>query len=257
MVRVLGVMFLISIFCVSCGKPVKRQTKGLVLQENELVLGSETIDIPPEEGGKGCEYKGKYYYVGDSFKAKCNSCACMSDGRVVCTQMACKDNPKKKKKYCKLGKKKYKVGQSFKRKCNMCACTKKGIVCTQMGCVDDPIAPIKKVCVYKNKKYKLGETLKIKCNTCSCTEAGMVCTKMGCIDEDLPKPCGRGYEGTSCVPPKDEKPIPPIAKVCKYAGEFYNIGDSFKSEDGCNMCSCISSGVICTQRACGDMPIFN
>lgn len=31
----------------------------------------------------------------------------------------------------------------------------------------------------------------------------------------------------------------------------YNVGDTFKSLDGCNDCSCTAQGIMCTVRACG------
>jgi hypothetical protein len=37
---------------------------------------------------------------------------------------------------------------------------------------------------------------------------------------------------------------------CSYDGERYAVGDSFKSSDGCNTCSCGPAGVACTKRAC-------
>jgi hypothetical protein len=30
----------------------------------------------------------------------------------------------------------------------------------------------------------------------------------------------------------------------------YEIGDTFKSQDGCNECSCTAAGITCTERAC-------
>ena len=43
----------------------------------------------------------------------------------------------------------------------------------------------------------------------------------------------------------------PVDYVCEYGGEHYAAGDSFKSSDGCNDCSCQTDGsVVCTKRAC-------
>jgi hypothetical protein len=40
---------------------------------------------------------------------------------------------------------------------------------------------------------------------------------------------------------------------CLYAGERYDVGDSFPSDDGCNSCSCTAGGLVaCTLRACAD-----
>ncbi|MBX3207358.1 MAG: hypothetical protein KF764_20085 [Labilithrix sp.] len=34
----------------------------------------------------------------------------------------------------------------------------------------------------------------------------------------------------------------------------YVVGDTFKSLDGCNDCSCTAEGIMCTERACDDQP---
>lgn len=38
-----------------------------------------------------CEYKGTQYKAGEEFQSadKCNTCTCMNDGGVACTDMAC------------------------------------------------------------------------------------------------------------------------------------------------------------------------
>jgi len=42
---------------------------------------------------------------------------------------------------------------------------------------------------------------------------------------------------------------------CQLNGNTYNVGESFKSADGCNTCSCSSAGVIaCTEMACNLTP---
>ncbi len=41
------------------------------------------------------------------------------------------------------------------------------------------------------------------------------------------------------------------APVCSYGGATYNPGDSFPSTDGCNTCSCGTTGSVgCTKKAC-------
>ena len=37
---------------------------------------------------------------------------------------------------------------------------------------------------------------------------------------------------------------------CMYGGRSRAIGESFASTDGCNICSCTTAGVACTERAC-------
>ena len=48
------------------------------------------------------------------------------------------------------------------------------------------------------------------------------------------------------------QPLPVEPDGCEYGGEYYEPGESFPSEDGCNTCSCGGGGAIaCTLRACG------
>lgn len=42
----------------------------------------------------------------------------------------------------------------------------------------------------------------------------------------------------------------PNAKGCLYNGMTYKSGDGFKSDDGCNSCSCVDGQVACTLMAC-------
>jgi len=44
---------------------------------------------------------------------------------------------------------------------------------------------------------------------------------------------------------------PVLTDVCEYGGEHYAAGETFKSTDGCNECSCqLDGSVACTERAC-------
>ncbi|HYQ04795.1 MAG TPA: hypothetical protein VER96_39240 [Polyangiaceae bacterium] len=38
-----------------------------------------------------CQFGGKFYQPGDTFKNDCNTCTCQSDGSIECTQIACAD----------------------------------------------------------------------------------------------------------------------------------------------------------------------
>lgn len=43
----------------------------------------------------------------------------------------------------------------------------------------------------------------------------------------------------------------PSPGPCSYNGHDYKVGETFPSEDGCNICSCQAGGsVTCTERAC-------
>lgn len=43
--------------------------------------------------------------------------------------------------------------------------------------------------------------------------------------------------------------------ACTYNGHGYTLGDVFPTGDGCNSCSCSTSGVACTELACADAGI--
>jgi len=40
--------------------------------------------------------------------------------------------------------------------------------------------------------------------------------------------------------------------ACTYDGHSYALGDTFPKGDGCNSCTCTTSGVACTKQACAD-----
>jgi hypothetical protein len=44
--------------------------------------------------------------------------------------------------------------------------------------------------------------------------------------------------------------------TCSYGNQTYRVGDTFKSTDGCNGCSCTSTGTVsCTKNACACNPL--
>jgi hypothetical protein len=92
-------------------------------------------------------------------------------------------------------------------------------------------------CLYDNVNHAPGDSFKSTdgCNTCSCTSSGQVaCTEMACLATGG----SSGVGGSTSV-------------TCHYNNVNYAPGSSFKSTDGCNTCSCSSSGqVACTAMAC-------
>ena len=68
-----------------------------------------------------------------------------------------------------------------------------------------------------------------------------------------PGACER-QEGGTCGWTVVECPKPAEACTeagcCNYNGQTYQSGDTFKSADGCNNCSCSNGEVICSLRAC-------
>jgi len=72
--------------------------------------------------------------------------------------------------------------------------------------------------------HVIGERFACNCNTCWCTPDGNVAsTLIQCND-------------------------------CNYGGQNYVVGETFPSVDGCNQCTCQTSGVSCTDKACACDP---
>lgn len=90
-------------------------------------------------------------------------------------------------------------------------------------------------CVYNGVVHNLGSSFKSSdgCNTCTCASDGTVdCTLMACTVGG-----SSGIAGGTSV-------------GCLYDGVNYSVGTNFKSSDGCNTCSCTTSGIACTTMAC-------
>ena len=94
-----------------------------------LTNGSSPMCTPVEPDVPLCEVDGELYEPGDSFPASdgCNTCTCMNDGTVACTEMACG---------CAYGGAFYQVGETFWADdgCNKCTCIAGGVACTKMWC---------------------------------------------------------------------------------------------------------------------------
>ena len=77
---------------------------------------------------------------------------------------------------------------------------------------------------------------------------------VGKTDQQLQKqangdPTGNGqtcsWQGTSLYAAAGPTLPPEASRV-------YNVGDDFKSLDGCNNCSCTAGGIACTVNVCND-----
>jgi hypothetical protein len=113
------------------------------------------------------------FVVGESFSPDgCNTCTCMEDGGLACTEMACIDT-------CSFNGEIHEVGETFPAGdgCNTCECMEGGEVgCTLIGC-EGPI------CLYEGAEYFPGESFPSVdgCNTCTCQDDGTVsCTEIAC-----------------------------------------------------------------------------
>jgi hypothetical protein len=132
-------------------------------------------------------------------------------------------------------------------------------------------------CTYQGKTYSPGASVPStdKCNTCSCMSDGQVgCTLKACTCVDAngkSVPCtppdgGIADAGTSDGGGADTQhmcydnnanrvpcPTDGGTVTCDYLGKVVPVGTSFPSADGCNTCSCQTTGdVLCTLRACFD-----
>ena len=54
----------------------------------QIISSFHTLETMAAPSGVSCQYKGKTYKDGESFKDSCNSCSCES-GEIACTTMAC------------------------------------------------------------------------------------------------------------------------------------------------------------------------
>lgn len=111
------------------------------------------------------------------------------------------------------------------------------LLCTLLsaltGCLDAVVGDVD-ICTVNGKGYSLNESFPAPdgCNTCTCMADGSsACTEKACLNDG-----GAGGGGGG---------------QCSYAGKTWKVGDRFSDTDGCNTCSCLSSGdVACTLIGC-------
>jgi hypothetical protein len=130
-------------------------------------------------------------------------------------------------------------------------------------------------CTYEGKSYASGATFPAGdgCNTCSCQDGSVACTLVGCVDAGTDgSPGCRDSSGKATACPGDGgitdggtlcfdvngKQIACNTDgggggACIDGTKVYKLGTSFTCADGCNGCTCTSSGiVVTTNRACAD-----
>jgi hypothetical protein len=114
------------------------------------------------------------------------------------------------------------------------------------------------------------------CNRCTCWDGLVACTEKACLGCETVlcikgTSCVMENNRPVCVPNEPEPPHDPCMTVkcagrcvvnddgtvscipistCEYNGQIFKTGDSFKSGDGCNTCSCNEGSIICTKMAC-------
>ena len=162
----------------------------------------------------GCDYNGKHYNAGDTFKDAdgCNSCSCGKDALVACTLRACAP-----------------VGVCGGLLGGQCA---KGQYCS----------------------YPPDASCGAADATGKCMEIPSACTKeykpvCGCDGKTYGNACTAAMAGVSVASDGECGTNP--GKGCDYNGVHYAAGASFQASDGCNKCTCSADGsVACTEIAC-------
>merc|ERR1711874_537400 len=155
----------------------------------------------------------------------------------------------------------HKLGDSYigPDNCNTCICKEAGNACTRKICPADATARNAEAgkCVDKDGiLHEEGEsyTHVDGCNDCRCTEHGGACTKKKCICGPLGPVCtemfcgdnGNKNDGGSIVDESGDQPC------SDHNGESRNPGDTWLTEDSCNICSCKGDGSLptCTKMGC-------
>ena len=160
-----------------------------------------------------CQFKGKTYKNGDTYKDACNTCRCVN-GRSACTLMACPG--------CTHAGTYYNPRVNFKLDtANTCTCLGQD----RIGCREMPIPGLpNSICYYKGRyynarsKYKKGD----KCNLCTCVPGNInVCSRVNCNNPQA---------------------------GCIHQGRRYGNGQKFV--DGCNACICRQNFLFCTELRC-------
>ncbi|KAL5020354.1 hypothetical protein ScPMuIL_003246 [Solemya velum] len=134
----------------------------------------------------------------------------------------------------------YTTGQGFASDdgCNRCNCLASGMAtCTKIFCGQ-------KTCQYHGHTHQVGEGFRSVdgCNHCTCTAFGVACTELFCVS--IP------YERPHDFVDKYLVTVSQLSQTCQYHGHTHQVGEGFRSVDGCNHCTCTAFGVACTEIFC-------
>jgi hypothetical protein len=240
---------------------------AMVLGITALLVGcGGSSQRSPQKSG-ACEYDGKSYDDGASFKASdgCNNCTCEA-GEASCTLLGCVDG-------CVYEGKEYAVGASFASvdACNLCSCGADGLVaCTDKACVScDDIASQYADLIEQAKVCDPTQphqcTLKVvESPVCGCeafanlnsydsVAAQSLLVAYGeCGQDVVCGPCNVAAS-SRCSPEgvcvTDNEPTEGVA--CRVGNEVYpNGAEGVPDPTSCNVCSCSDGQLICDDADC-------
>jgi hypothetical protein len=232
--------------------------------------GGSSTRSPGEAPSGACEYAGKSYNDGESFKSSdgCNTCSCEA-GEVSCTLADCVDG-------CSYGGQQYAIGETFRLNddCNTCTCGADG----QVSCTDTACAPScedisaqygalmeqVKICDPSQPNQctlRVFEGLRCGCDTfvnpagyeeIAARELAMSYSEGDCGQGVVCGPCNTAVRGI-CAPEgvcvTDSEPTEGVA--CRVGNQVYPNGASgVPDPTSCNACSCDEGQLSCDDASC-------
>jgi len=221
------------------------------------VLGAAAQDSQ-EELIDGCtDSFNKKHRIDDSYIGPdgCNTCRCAKVGN-LCTRKFCEPKTKMTSEANKCVDSRgnlHKTGESYTHVdgCNTCVCKDFGGACTRKFCLKSTRGAVRSVCKdAAGNGREEGDvwTAADGCNTCRCGALGPLCTKIGCLDKDTKHDNGMNHKDSDEPMIVDETGDSP----CTVNGVTKFPGDSWLTEDSCNICECTGLGgkVECTEESC-------
>jgi len=186
----------------------------------------------------------------------CNTCKCAEVGN-LCTRKFCEPKTRMTSEANKCVDSRgnlHKTGDSYTHVdgCNTCVCKDFGGACTRKFCLKASRGAVRSVCKDADGNGREeGDvwTAADGCNTCRCGALGPLCTKIGCLSNFNTKNEEKNKMDINGEPQiVDETGDSP----CTVNGVTKFPGDSWLTEDSCNICECTGMGgkVECTEESC-------